>query len=340
MNKKFERAGRTVKTAAALSLSVLLLGGCLQNDNFYSNLLRSDVYTQQYTDTKYDFLWVLDSSDSMAPRRQFVKDNMQTFLNILGSRKAIDFQMAVTTTDMFRDAGNLITTSGALRVVKSATSANPAADFAAIVDSIVEDPDTSFWEQGLEAAYQAILNHKSLFMRNGVPLIIIFVTDEDDYSCQDHCWGIEPENNPDDVMFPVDRYVDYFVGVKATENTETYVFPIVGLPDSICTVASAGTRYMEVTTGVEGLSANGSICTTQLRQSYENIAQVIADRGMVFRLSVPAGAAGMRVFVDGQLVPFSEDNYIYDADLNAIIFTGFIPTRGSVIEVTYSQKLN
>ena len=170
------------KVVKSVSLAcVAALAGCRAEDSFYSNLQRSDVYVQQYSDTQYDFLWVMDNSGSMAPHRQFVKDNIQTFLNILNSRKAVDFQMAVTTTDMFTDAGRLIPGTGGVEVVKSATSADPSAEFASIIDGVTDNPFTSFWEQGLEGAYQAILNHKSDFSRTGVPLIIILVTDEDDY---------------------------------------------------------------------------------------------------------------------------------------------------------------
>ncbi len=316
------------------------LTGCRVDDSFFSNIQRSDVYVQQYSETRYDFLWVMDNSGSMATHRQFVKDNMQTFLNILNSRKAVDFQMAVTTTDMFTDAGRLIPAAGGLKVVKSATSADPSADFAAIVDAVVDTPLTSFWEQGLEGAYQAILNHKSEFSREGVPLIIIIVSDEDDYSCQSHCFGPEPENNPDTVLFPVTRYTSYFTNVKAMENTTTSVFPIVGVSTSDCIVASQGARYISVQETIGGTGVSGSICPDQLRASYESIARVIADRGMVFKLTTPSSGSGIRVYVDGQVIPYAPENYEFDATTNSIIFTGVVPSNGSVIEVSYSQKVN
>lgn len=327
------------KQVSAIAL-ILGLTGCRVDDVFYSNIQRSDVYVQQYSDTKYDFLWVLDNSASMAPHRQFVKDNMQTFLNIMNSRKAVDFQMAVTTTDMFTDAGRLIPSAGGLKVVKSATSADPSAEFAAIIDGISDNPMTSFWEQGLESAYQAILNHQPEFSREGVPLIVILVTDEDDYSCQSHCFGPEPENNPDVVLFPASRYSSYFTNVKAMENTSTSIFPIIGMSSSTCTVASYGVRYETVQTAVGGTGVSGSICPAELRASYESIARVIADRGMVFQLTTLSSGTGVRVYVDGQLIPYSPDNYEFDETTNSIVFTGVVPRNGSVIEVSYSQKVN
>ncbi len=332
MNKKFS-------VSATLCGLLLLLPACRTEDTFYVNLLRGDRFVQIYDDTRYDFLWVLDNSGSMSARRQFVKDNMQTFLNIMNSRKAVDFQMAVTTTDMFSHSGMLVQSAGGLSVVKSVSSVNPVADFAGIVDAVADSP-TSFWEQGLESAYSALQAHRSEFARPGVPLIIVFVTDEDDYSCMDNCFGIEPENNPNDIVFPISRYVDYFKAIKETEGTVSYVFPIVGIDSSTCTVASNGARYEEVQLGMGGMSKSGSICNGELRQSYEGIAQVIADRGKVFKLSVPSTAVGIKVFVDGQLIPYSPENFVFDKDTNSIVFTGFVPKAGSVIEVTYSQSQN
>ncbi len=318
---------------------MLLAAGCKEDATFYSNLLRSDVYVQQYSDSKYDFLWVLDNSASMVNRRQFVRDNLQTFLNTLNSRKAVDYQMAVTTTDMMTFAGDLVTAPGGLRVVKSATSSDVVADFASLVNAVVDSP-TSFWEQGLESAYQAIKLHGSEFSRTGVPLIVIFVTDENDYSCSSHCFGVEPENNPDTVLYPSSRYSDYFSAYKISENSSTFVFPIVGVTSGACTVASNGDRYKSTQEDVGGLGKTASICNDDMQASYNGIASVIGDRGMVFKLSQNGTAAGLRVFVNDVLIPGTPDNYTFDAASNSIIFSGIIPANGSVIQVSYSQRTN
>lgn len=312
---------------------------CEFEDGFYSNLLRSDVFVQVYDDSKYDILWVFDNSGSMTTRRQFVVDNMQNFLTILNSRKAVDFQMAVTTTDMFSNNGDLIAAPSGLKVVKSATSSNPVADFASIVGNI-SDSATSFWEQGLESAYQAVKNHKSQFSRNGVPLIVIVLTDEEDYSCQDHCFGAEPENNPSDVVFDVSRYSDYFATVKDSERSNVFFFPIVGLNTTDCAVASPGLRYVTVQEALGSPSVSGSICSSKLGESYEQIARIISDRGMVFKLSQKASGSAIKLYVDAKFVPYDPANYIYDAESNSIIFTGAVPKTGAVIEVTYDQSVN
>ncbi len=332
MNKKFF-------SQVLVAVLMLVVTGCKDGGAFYSNLLRSDVYVQQYNETQYDFLWVMDNSVSMTARRQFVRDNLDGFLSILNSRKAIDFQMAVVTTDYMSNAGDLVTAPGGLRVVKSTVSADPDADFATIVNAI-GDSGTSFWEQGLEAAYQAISQHGSEFSRPGVPLIIVFVTDEEDFSCESHCWGAEPENNPDDVVYGVARYSDYFSSYKAAQGTSTYVFPIVGISTGSCGVSSYGSRYQAVQEAVAGLGATGSICNDELRDSYEGIARIIGDRGVVFQLTQPGSANGLRVFVNDELIPSDSAHYVFDADSNSIIFTGSVPSNGSLIQVDYQQNVD
>jgi len=331
----------TKKFIAKLALMGVLLSmtQCRQEDSFYANVLRSDVFFQAYDDHKYDFLWVFDNSGSMRPRRDFVKDHMQTFMNILNSRKAIDFQMAVVTTDFFTEGGDLVAAPGGQRVVKSAESSNPVAEMAAIINSITDSP-TSFWEQGLESSYQAVFQHKDEFSRPGVPLVVIYLTDEEDWSCKDDCFGVEPENNPDWKPWPTTRYVDYFKNVKKAENTDTYIFPIVGVDSALCDVASLGGRYMSLQQGVGGLSVSGSICNSDLQTSYENVARIIADRGVRFKLSSQASGTGINVFVNQTLVPFSPENYLYFPEDNSILFTGAIPKNGAVVEVTYVQQSN
>lgn len=323
-----------------LLLAVMALGlsRCKTSESFYTNVLRSDVFVQQYDNRNYDFLWVMDNSGSMTDRRQYVRDNLQRFVNILNSRKAVNYQMAVTTTDQFTTAGNLISAPGGLQVVKSATSSNPVADMATIINNVQDSP-TSFWEQGLESAYQAVLNHKAQFSRNGVPLTVIIISDSDDWSCQDNCWGVEPENNPNWTQFPLQRYIDYFQNVKSPDNSEAYVFAITGVASSTCQVEFQGARFEGLVSALGGISSAGSVCLSQIQQTFDGIARTLADRGVKFTLSTPASQDGINVFVDGRSIPFSADNgWVFEAADNAVVFTGLsIPPNGSVVEVTYNE---
>lgn len=328
-------------TTILSGIALMVLTHCKSEEGFYTNVLRSDVYTQLYAVHDYDFLWVFDNSGSMASRRAYVRDNMQNFINILNGRKAVNFQMAVTDTDFFTHAGNLVAGTGGITVVKSATSSNPVLEMAGIINNVT-DSMTSFWEQGLESAYQAVAVHKSEFSRPGVPLVVIILSDENDFSCKDNCFGVEPENNPNWVPWDVSRYIDYFKNVKASENSHAEIFPIVGMGSGSCTVASYGARYEQVMNGVGGYGISGSICASELPAAYANIAKVLADRGIRFPLSSAASGSGITVFVNSIVVPYSADNgWIYEAETNSIVFTGnAVPTNGATIEVTYNQATN
>lgn len=319
----------------AVSMTVVFTG-CRETMGFYQNNLRSNIFKQDYSTEKYDFLWVMDNSDSMTERRNFVRDNLESFLNTLSSRKAIDYQMAVVTTDYFNDHGALVAATDGTNVVKS-TAANPIADFAGIINNIQDSP-TSFWEQGLESSYQAVYKHGSKFMREGVPLIVIYVTDEEDWSCKDECWGVQPENNTNYIPFDVSRYIAYFENVKKSEDSEVSVFPIVGTAASQCEIASRGNRYIALQENIGNLGKSASICNSDLEESYNGIAQVIANRGNVFKLESEASGKKINVYINGTLVPFSPENYIFDAATNSIIFTGAAPKKGEVVEVSYTEK--
>ncbi len=316
---------------------LMMLSACADNFKFTSSVFRSEGFVQLSSTEQYDFLWVLDNSVSMQDKRDYVRDNLTTFLNTLNSRKAIDYRMAMVTTDYFSHVGNLVKSASNLEVVSS-QSADPIADFSSIINN-VQNSITSFWEQGLESAYVALANHGNRFLRTGVPLIVIFLTDEDDFSCANNCVGVEPENNPNWIAHPVDRYVTNFTSIKSNEGVDVMMFPIVGTGSSACAVASQGTRYMQVQAGM-GTGAVGSICLADLPTTYANIARFIADRGVRFPLAAQASGTGITVYVNGAEVPYSlVDGYYYDSPTNSIIFTGnAIPHNGDSIEVRYSQQ--
>ena len=319
-----------------LGIFNFLISGCKEGASFYTNSLMSQTFIQPKAESSYDFLWVLDNSGSMQPRRDYLKNNLDSFLQILNSRKAINYQMAVVTTDAFHDNGALIKTAGGIEVVKSATSVNPTADFSDLVNSIV-DTQTSFWEQGLENSYQAILKNASKFSRTGVPLVVVYLTDENDYSCESSCWGAEPEHNTTWKEFDIARYLDFFKTYKKNEGTEVVMFPIVGISQDKCTVASLGSRYMAVSDTLGSFGKSGSICDSDLADSYSNIAKIIADRGNVFQLSTQAVPSSVQVYIDN--VPQEPDvaNYIFDPAQNSVVFNGTLPAVGSEIQVVFEE---
>lgn len=319
-----------------LGILNMLITGCKEGAAFYTNSLVSETFIQPKGESSYDFLWVLDNSGSMKPRRDYLKNNLDVFLDTLNSRKAINYQMAVITTDAFRDNGALVKSSSGIEVVKSTTSLTPTADFSEVVNSIT-DSGTSFWEQGLENSFQAIQKNGAKFSRKGIPLVVVYLTDEDDYSCESSCWGNEPENNTGWQPFDSIRYTDFFKQYKKEEDSEVVMFPIVGTSQERCTVPSLGTRYMLVSDALGSFGKSGSICDADLGESYNNIAKIIADRGNVFRLTTPAEAGSVKVYVDRVYQDPATANISFDSAQNAIVFNGKLPPAGSQIDVFFSE---
>jgi hypothetical protein len=334
------RYSKLLIRAWQVSIALVTLVGCADKAGFYASTFHSDVFTQNYEESGYDFLWMLDNSPTMDNKRAYLQNNIQTFVNILTTRKAISYQMAAVTIDYFSNNGNLAASPGGQTVVSNTTSATPVQDFASIIGNIT-DTATSFWDQGLESVYQAAVQHGSTFIRDGVPLVIIFVTDGDDFSCQGNCTGYEPPHNFLWVPFPIDRYVSYFTQLKAGQNSEVIVYPIIGYTGvSQCDFESNGTRYLSFMNGANQSNDGavvGSVCINDIATSYNNIAQTIANRGTVFKLSKPSNGQGISVYINGVLLPNNPNNYIYDSVQNAIVFTGSVPTKGSSIQVIYNQ---
>lgn len=215
---------------------------------------------------RHHFLWVVDNSGSMQKQREIIAKNIPEFLTRLQKYGIHEYRMGVTTTDNFTLGGKLVSDK-----MVSNEDKDPATEFSQLLKA-VPDSSTSFWEQGLEASKGVA----ERFLVRNEPLILIFVSDEDDYSCQDDCYGPEPENNSQWKAHPVERYIDYYNSLKKQFNVDVSAFPIIGVPEGICQVASLGLRYMKLRASLEtNIGVNGSICDQDLAQSVLQIAEKV-----------------------------------------------------------------
>lgn len=216
---------------------------------------------------KHHFLWVMDNSGSMNDRRQTVNKNISIFIDKLATYGITEYEMGITTTDVFTFGGKLVSD----KIISSA-STNPKEEFNKVVNSI-EDSSTSFWEQGLEASK---LVADRMVVPNE-PLVIIFVTDADDYSCAEECHGVEPEHNNTWKAFPIERYTDFYSGLKKSHGVDVTVFPIVGLPAGLCPIESFGLRYMKLRAGLPTNGVNGSICNSEIEKALDQIPVKLSE---------------------------------------------------------------
>jgi len=236
--------------------------------------VRVDSYSQQAA-SKIDVLWVVDNSGSMAPRQDNLGRNFASFIDLF-TRSSIDYRIAVTTTDIFKDKGAL---KGNPRVITPQT-ANVAAAFS---NNIKVGITGSPYEAGLEAGRLAIDAQKAanaqtieqckrscaankpacltacdekkdfIFLRPDAFLYLIFVSDEEDESRED-------------VRF----YYRYFETVKGIGNDGMVTTAaIMGAEGNTCG-ATPGLRYKEMSdlTGGEV----GNICDSAFGATLKKLA--------------------------------------------------------------------
>ena len=239
--------------------------------------VRVDTYTQQAA-SKIDVLWVVDNSGSMAERQENLARNFGSFINEF-TKNSIDYRIAVTTTDIFKEAGRFVGTPKIL----TPTTPNVAAAFS---NNIRVGINGSPFEVGLEAArlsldLQVQANAATVmqcqaacptmgqaacrancpttavfqFLRRDAYLYLIFVTDEEDRSSQD-------------VRF----FYRYFETVKGVGNDGTVTTAAImgDVPSNAC-AATPGTRYKALSdlTGGEV----GSICDTNFSTTLGKLAR-------------------------------------------------------------------
>jgi hypothetical protein len=266
------------RPAAALCTFFLILSGC-SGDKLIKTLppgVTVDAYAQKSA-SKVDVLWIVDNSGSMAPHQENLARNFQSFIDLF-TRGAVDFRIAVTTTDIFADKGQF---KGSPKIL-TPQSGNVAALFAA---NVRVGTSGSPFEVGMQAAEmslerQASANAPKLqqiadckakckdaaciqacpdqfpvdFLRPNAYLYMIFVSDEDDHSSEDirYYWrSYETANG---------------IGNDGTVTTAA----IVGTSDTNDCGATLASRYVELSALTGG--EVGSICDTDFAATLKKLA--------------------------------------------------------------------
>ena len=114
---------------------------------------RTDSYAQLGA-SRVDVLWVVDNSGSMEPRQQQLADNFASFMTEF-TRNAIQYRIAVTTTDIFKDAGEF---KGSPKVLRN----NTPSVIEAFKNNIRVGINGSPFEAGMEAARLALEKQRTV----------------------------------------------------------------------------------------------------------------------------------------------------------------------------------
>ncbi|MAV92084.1 MAG: hypothetical protein CL676_11750 [Bdellovibrionaceae bacterium] len=347
---------------ATLLVSVLGVG-CSPKEASYSILSTNQEFSQATQDNKVDVLWVIDNSGSMAPSQQNLADNFPSFIQNFENAK-FDFNIAVTTSDAFKglpehsqdyDVNNpywenlpaeyksrfrdgLGATHSGYYILNPLTP-NLHNNF---ITNIMQGTSGSGDErslQSMKAALNSSLN--AGFLRPGVFLAVIIVTDEEDFS---HPGNTLVENYSYPTLYTVDSYKEYLdnltLSSEQKRNYSVNSVTIQDLNDPTCAgqlhaVSKVPLRIHELVDKSGGKRAN--LCgdfANELDGLAGNIVQLAAQFSLGGANPVPST---IKVFVDGAELPASDWTYIEAS--NAIQFSeGHVPPSGSDINVTFDPK--
>lgn len=291
------------RLASVVALAFLVTGaGCeCRGQNLVATLppdVRVDTYSQQAA-SKIDVLWVIDNSGSMAPRQDNLARNFQAFINEF-TKNSIDFRIAVTTTDIFKEAGAFV---GNPKVLTPTTPDLINAFAANVKVGINGSP----YEVGMEAARMSLdkqhvanaalvdtckrgctaskptcpydCETKTVFpfLRPDAYLYLVFVTDENDQSSQD-----------------VRYFYRYFETTKGVGNDGTVTTAAImgDVPTNPCG-ATPGQKYQALSelTGGEV----GSICDDNFSVTLKKLATNAVGLKRKFALQVKPNVQTVQV---------------------------------------------
>lgn len=333
-------------------------------------------YTESFTGNnqqQLDILMVIDNSGSMTEEIAAVTNQLGNFVSRLQTRRAVDYQVAVTTTNFIAqtrpasDAAHAdklqaskVAATLNQQIVKSATDANPVQAARDILSSIPFNPTWAGYEMGIYSAVDVIQSVGSQFMRPKTDLAIITLSDEDDHSdpfCRDDVNGTHCTNYArKDIVCPLADgscpYYDVNVAKQVFQGLNRSVLykPLVGLPTPRCsTVATIGNRYIQLANllGSAALDVCAAVPANQtvspLEQNLLGIADSISARGICFPMTVKATGKEILVAVvtNGNSQPMALDpinGYTFDDSTNAICFPGSVVIDSMTrIDVSYQS---
>lgn len=316
-----------------LAMTSFLFMACQQNVAF--DLPPSqDNFGQSITyNNKVDILWIVDNSTSMLKHQQRLSDQIPDLVTKLNSLK-MDYHMAVVTTSMGGDnpdGGRFIGTP------KYVTSKTPDLINNLKARMIVGEAGSNL-ERGLESMERALsssylANEGKGFFRDDALLVVVALSDEDDFSKSNSSAGIS-------------YYTNFLDSIKTpwVDGSRSWMFSFIGVLSltSQCKTfndfASAGLSYIglaEVSGGVKE-----SICSTNLASSVSNIRSRIFQILTDFKLSKLPVVESIVVTINGQKVPRSSVNgWEYLEASNSIRFYGSaVPAADAAIKVDFKPK--
>ncbi len=266
-----------------------------------------------------DIVFVIDNSGSMSIFQQQLSAQMTAFMNVFLATGA-DFHMGFITTDR-----GYLQCSGAVCWIDD-SFANPVDWSQGIITQI--SVGGSAYEKGIEMAHRFLNNTDyssggapgTSFWRNDATLVIIYVSDEPDFSTG--TWT---------------NYTSFFDTLKSNADMMRH-FAVIGDHPSGCSYQSPygwrsvgwGQGYWDMTQRYNGDWY--SICASDWGNQMQDLANTVTVRSTFELDEDDPIESSIIVSVNGQLVT----EWSYDPASNAIVFDeGSIPEASQTIMIEY-----
>jgi len=253
-----------------------------------------------------DVLWVVDNSGSMNQFQTNLATNIGSFITTFASSGA-DYRMAVITTDRYT-----------FSTVLDPSHPDPESELASLV---ITGTNGSGMEKGIAMAGDSLSNSTAagpggIFFRAHAKLIVIFVSDEQDWSTPG--WA---------------SYLSFFDNLKP--HGDFIPYGVIGDHPSGCGLsnqhATFGAGYWDLIDYYNG--SWYSICAANWGVQLQDLAGEVTGIRM-FVLDEPDPIIDtIVVSVNGQ----QTDEWEYVSATNSFVFTaGHVPEEGQTIEVNYA----
>jgi len=276
----------------------------------------TDNFTQD-GEVSADILFVVDNSGSMSSNQTNLKNNFGDFIAVF-TAAGVDYHIALITTDDATFIGDVITSS----------DADPETEFNDQVDLI--GYHGSAHEKGLWYSYvstdaggDAAIGSATAFFREAARLVIVYVSDEADYSHQTSGGGGSTSMAPSD-------YSAHLLSLKSSSDL-VIAHAVAGDSPSGCTGnggATFGDGYYDVVSDLGGTFM--SICASDWSATMDTLARESMAE-LSYALSGQPVEDTITVSVDSVL----STDWTYDSSSNAVTFT-VAPSDGSTIDITYA----
>lgn len=340
-----------------LGVVTIMTVACDKGVDSFSLLSAESSFKQgiAYVPRKIDILWLVDSSGSMQSSQQALADNFRSFITEF-QNKNFDFNMAVA------DTGGYLAHfyNNSYSRFRDGTGSNRSGVF--IMNQQTPNLEQVFMtnvkvgingtgdERAFTSFEHALTNPLNAgFLRPGAYLVIIIVSDEDDFSHNDYSPTKNyyfTENYNDPKMFSIPYYVNFLTnltGSTAENALNNFTVHNISILDTVClnqlknSAQKVAVRYKQLSDATGGISASlcddmGAVLDVLSQKTVAMAAQFVLDREPWPNTIV--------VTVDGVSVPQSSVNgWTYEASTLTIAFHGSsIPAQNQNVRIFFEPK--